>query len=342
MQIQPSQNSENAESLDEAAAALRVLRLPGMGSVGFGRFAARLFHLGMPIQRLLELPDCQLAQELHLNAAQIYELRNPRRDAAEDLFQCAREGIRTLTTANAQYPLRILELLKRAAPPLLFARGNMELLNYPALGISGSRKASDASLSAVTRICQMAAQQGWVVVSGGARGADEAAHLAGIRCGVGTVIVLPTGIYKPNLRSALKSFLRDENTLILSEFPPEFGWTNGCAMQRNRLLAALSRVLVLVEPGFTGGTGGTGRIAMRLKLPVYILQPTPVEPLADAAQQFIAKGARPLQPDLFDPESLILEFEGRSAETEEERKKREFPVLFPDEDPDSFHSPSLE
>lgn len=313
-----------------------------MGPVGFGKLAARLFHLGIPMQRLLELPDRQLAQDVLFSAEQIQALRNPGRDAAEDVRQCAREGIRILTTADPQYPLRIIALLKRTAPPLLFARGNLDLLNRSALGVSGARKASDVSLAAVTRICQTAAMQGWVVVSGGARGADEAAHLAGIKYGIGTIVVLPTGIYKPNFRNAMKPFFSEKNTLILSEFPPEFSWTIGCAMQRNRLLAALSRVMVLVEPGFSGGTGGTGRIAMRLKRPVYILKMTPDDPTTEAEQQFIAKGARRLQPDGYDPAGLIMEFERRCAEMEPKRNQREFSTLFPDADPDPFHSPSLE
>jgi DNA protecting protein DprA len=341
MQAQPHQEVESTKTTEEAAAALRILRLPGMGPVGFGKLSARLFRRGIPIQRILELSDQQLA-ELHFNVEQINALRNPGSDAVQDLQQCAQEGICVLTPADPQYPLRILALLKRTAPPLLFARGNLDLLHPPAVGISGSRKASDAGLASVTRICQMASRKGWVIVSGGARGADEAAHLAGIQSGVGTIIVLPTGIFRPNLRNALKSYLGKDNTLILSEFPPEFGWTNGCAMQRNRLLAALSRVLVLVEPGFTGGTGGTGRIAMRLKLPVYILKPTPDEAAAEAALQFIAKGAHPLQPDLYDPDSLIMEFEERCAEMDKERKRSEFSALFTDADPDPFHSPSLE
>ncbi len=313
--------------MTEAAILLQLLRLPGVGPVNLRKILARLFQIGVPPERILELSDEQLALDIRLQPVQIAALRSPALDAEADLCHCADLGIRTLLPADPDYPLCLLSLLGRTAPPLLFARGNLELLRYPALGLSGSRKAGEASLAAVLDLSRAVAAQGWVVVSGGAPGADEVAHLATMPQGPGTIIVLPTGILKPKLRRELHKHLQEDQTLLLSEFPPEFGWTVGCAMQRNRLLAALSRVMVLVEPGPKGGTGGTGRIAARLGLPLYILQ-TDHAP-GEAAQAFLAQGARSLHLDDINPVELIKQFMRAFEETEALRKSSMSQNLFP-------------
>jgi DNA protecting protein DprA len=259
--------------MSEAAILLQILRLPGIGPAKLRLLLARLFQLGVPIERITELSDEQLALGARLKGEQIAALRHPASDAEEDLHQCADKGIRTLLPADSDYPLRLITLLKQNAPPLLFVRGNLTLLNYPCLGISGARKATEESLAATHKLSQSLSQHGWVIASGGARGADEAAHLGSLQSGgPGTIVVMPTGILKPNIRGEMRKHLEDGRTLLLSEFPPEFGWTVGCAMQRNRLLIALSSAAVLIEPGITGGTGGTGKIALRLGLPLFVLE----------------------------------------------------------------------
>jgi DNA processing protein len=165
-----------------------------------------------------------------------------------------------------------------------------------------------------------------VIVSGGARGADEAAHLAALRQGPGTIIVLPTGILKPNLRLEFTRRLEEGKTLLLSEFPPEFGWTVGAGMQRNRLLAALSWALTLVEPGTQGGTGGTGRIALKIRIPIFVLQ-NGVEHNETVAD-FLSQGAELLDADQ-GPRQLALLLLKSHPQAESARSDNHTPSLFP-------------
>ena len=187
---------------------------------------------------------------------------------------------------------------------MLFAWGNTELLQRPALGLSGSRRAGDMSLAAISKLCEVIGPAGWVVVSGGARGSDEVAHLCAIREGSGTIIVLPAGIYKPNFRKTLVQHLEEGSVLLLSEFSPEQRWTPGNAMRRNRLIAALSRGIVLVEPGTHGGTSGTGRITLKLGIPLYVLDNGSEWTAPET--KFIRAGAHPLNPDKLSSKELTL------------------------------------
>jgi DNA protecting protein DprA len=292
--------------MNEAATLLELLRLPGIGPVKLRQLVARLFALGIPVERIHELDDEQLSLDARLSPEQIAALCHPASDAREDLRICEGKGIRALLASEPEFPLRLITVLGRATPPLLLASGNLELLRYPSLGISGSRKASEESLRRTDKLSRMVAQAGWVVVSGGARGTDEAAHLGCQKDGPGTIIVMPTGLLKPNLRSEFRKHLEDGKTLLLSEFPPEFSWTPGCAMQRNRILTALSHIMVLVEPGLKGGTGGTGRIALRLGTPLFILK-TP-ETGSDGSAELLAAGAQSLDLDVLAQDELMQLF----------------------------------
>lgn len=314
--------------MNEAAVILQLLRLPGIGPVKLRHIRQRLFQIGIPLQRIQELTDRQLQLDLHFSDDMIQGFRHPELDAEEDLHTCAEKGIQVLLPADHRYPLRLLDVLGRSAPALLFAQGNLELLDEPALGLSGARRAGEESLAATAALCEAAASQGWVIASGGARGVDEVAHLSAIRTGLGTIIVLPTGLLKPKLRKDLKEHLESGKTLLLSEFPPEQGWAVGCAMQRNRILTALSGVMTLVEPGLQGGTGGTGKIALSLGVPLFILQ-TPGAP-GEGANGFLTEGAMPLSLDGPEPAQIsdLLHRARRAGETARDAEK--FQALFPE------------
>jgi len=313
--------------MSETAILLQLLRLPGIGPARLRQLLARLFQMGVPVERIAELSDEQLALGARLIGDQMAAFRHPDSDADADLQLCAEKGIRALLSSDSEYPLRLISLLGRNAPPLLFVRGNLGLLNYPCLAISGSRKASEESLRATFQLSQTLAEQGWAIASGGARGTDEAAHLGSLQSpGPGTIVVMPTGILKPNLRGEMRKRLEDGRALLVSEFPPEFGWTVGCAMQRNRLLSALSRITLLVEPGITGGTGGTGKIALKLGLPLFVLE-TP-SGIGAGGPELLKSGAKILQPNQHASARLVQLFEEAEAAARLEREKSVTPSLF--------------
>jgi len=313
--------------MNEIAILLQLLRLPGIGPARLRQLLARLFQMGVPVERIAELGDEQLALGGRLTGDQITALRQPDSDAAADLQLCAEKGIRALLASDSEYPLRLISLLGRNAPPLLFVRGNLELLKYPCVGISGSRQASEESLQATFQLCRSMAEQGWVIASGGARGTDEAAHLGSLQSGgPGTIVVMPTGILKPNIRREVRKHLEDGRTLLVSEFPPEFGWTVGCAMQRNRLLVALSRVTLLVEPGITGGTGGTGKIVLKLGLPLFVLETS--SGVGSGGPDLLKSGANIFKPNQETPAQIVKIFEEAEAVARAAREKSVTQSLF--------------
>ncbi|MBU0517577.1 DNA-processing protein DprA [bacterium] len=311
--------------MNEAEILLRLLRLPDIGPVAVRKLAARLETKGKSLSEIDGFTDHQLATDFKMTEAQIEALRHPQLNASEDLKECRKQGIVIITQRDLLYPFEKLLTIGKAQPALLFLKGNIDLLKQPAMAISGARNADEGSLQMVDSLCEKLASEGWVIVSGGARGVDEVAHLAALRKGPGTILVMPTGFFRPNFRDELKKRLDEKKTLLISEFPPEQGWAHGTAMMRNQLIAALSRGVVLVEPGKRGGTGGTGKLTQKMGVPLYILQTDQLD--NEVADKFIKKKAALIQPgDMKNSAltNLLLENWVRS----EEQRRSHHPDLF--------------
>lgn len=176
-----------------------------------------------------------------------------------------------LTTEDEAWPSQV-EMLP-SPPAYLFARGNIELLRSPAIGMCGSRRATERGLGAARFCGETVAARGWHVVSGYAKGVDTETHLAALRVGGNTVIVLAEGILHFRRKRVFEGLPFDSRTvLVLSQFPPMQRWTAGAAMTRNGLIVTLGGALVVIEAGDTGGTLAAGRQALALGQPVFALE----------------------------------------------------------------------
>ena len=110
------------------------------------------------------------------------------------------------------------------------------------------------------------------VVSGYAKGIDTATHLAAVKAGGTTVIVLAEGILRFRRKRAYAHEGFDwSRSLVVSQFPPLQTWSVGAAMSRNAVIAGLGLALVVVEAGETGGTLNAGLQALDMGRPVIAL-----------------------------------------------------------------------
>ncbi|MGA3526798.1 DNA-processing protein DprA [Melissospora conviva] len=195
-------------------------------------------------------------------------------DRQEEIAQKAAElavkGIGVLLFGDEKYPEKLGDLA--SSSPVLFYWGNLDLLSMPGLGMCGSRHASDLGLKAAVACGEEAQEHGVVVVSGYAKGVDTEAHLAALRNGGNTILVLAEGIDHFRIkRSFPRDMFRKENVLVVSQFAPRQPWTAGGAMTRNRLIYGLGLALVVVEAGEKGGTLAAGTGALRSGRPVFVL-----------------------------------------------------------------------
>ena len=170
----------------------------------------------------------------------------------------------------------------------LRAVGNTDLVGRPAIGVCGSRDATTESIDRAHRFGLLAAELGLGVISGNARGVDEAAQRGALEGGGWTVAVLAEGLagWKPRLTH--RPLATAENFLAVSKFEDSARWSVGRAMDRNRLVIALSQALVVVQAGLKGGTWDAGNTCLKAKKPLLVVRST--SPETEGNRALIRKG----------------------------------------------------
>lgn len=204
-------------------------------------------------------------------ASSVAELEGSMADRVNREAQAlGRQGVGVVLLGEDLYPARLARL--PSPPPILYYRGNVALLTAAAVGMCGSRDASPEGLDAARFAGMTVARAGLTVISGNARGVDTETHLAAIRGGGNTIIVLAEGIEGFRLKRAMRDARADwDRMLVISQFPARQRWTVGGAMTRNAIIAGLGVALVVIEAGETGGTLDAGLKGIELRRPVLAL-----------------------------------------------------------------------
>lgn len=171
------------------------------------------------------------------------------------LEKWTKQGIWVISRVSEFYPKAIKKHLGEQRPPILFGLGNQQLLNQAGLGFVGSRSISeDDGLFASDKAIQ-AVDEGYTVISGGAKGVDQVAMQAALDHGGRSVGILADGIYTNETRRIFLDYLRQGTLVLISPFFPEAGFSVGNAMARNKFIYTMSEtVLVVKSDKDKGGT----------------------------------------------------------------------------------------
>lgn len=186
----------------------------------------------------------------------------------------ANRSITVIGRADANYPRRFKQRLKRAAPPLLYACGNLELLHAPALAVVGSRNTPEALLRQAEAVGALAATAGVVIASGAAKGVDETAMLGSLAAGGCAIGVVADSLEKMSARPIWRQALLDGRLLLLSSDAPSARFQVWRAMGRNKLIYALAdAALVVSSAKEEGGTwaGATEQLQHLHFCPIHVL-----------------------------------------------------------------------
>lgn len=165
-----------------------------------------------------------------------------------------RAGIWLITRFDDDYPDRLSERLGDNAPPVLFGIGNRGLLELGGLAVAGSRDASESDLRFSREIGKAAAEQGYSIVSGCARGVDENAMLGALEADGTSAGVMGHSLLRGATSSVLRPYIMNKNLVLLSPFHPEAGFNAGNLMQRNKYIYCLADAGLVVHSGSNGGT----------------------------------------------------------------------------------------
>lgn len=178
------------------------------------------------------------------------------------------------TPADVQYPRLLLETPN--PPPVLYYQGKVQNSENkgitPTVAIVGTRSLSEYGKRWTRKISAALAKQGFTIVSGMADGIDTEAHDACLEVGGRTLAVLGTGVdvvYPPRNRSLYERILN--NGLVLSEYPAGTQPSRTNFPPRNRIIAGLSRAVLVMEAPTKSGALITADVANEIKRNVYVL-----------------------------------------------------------------------
>ncbi|HEL0614200.1 TPA: DNA-protecting protein DprA [Streptococcus equi subsp. zooepidemicus] len=175
----------------------------------------------------------------------------------------------SLSILDKQYPLALREIYN--PPVLLFYQGDLSLLEKPKLAVVGSRKSSEIGTRSVYKIIKELKNH-FVIVSGLARGIDTSAHLACLKAGGQTIAVIGTGLdrYYPKENHQLQEFLSQRH-LVLSEYGAGEAALSYHFPERNRIIAGLSRGVLVVEAKQRSGSLITCQLAMEEGRDIFVV-----------------------------------------------------------------------
>ena len=173
---------------------------------------------------------------------------------------------------DSDYPEPLKKYMGNKSPEIIFLLGEKAILNQPSIMICGPRESSDVGLDIARKCGNLVAEQGLTVASGYARGVDKAAHLGVLEAGGETLAFLPYGLSRFRVSQALTDSFDPGKVCVASEVPPTYGFTRRNALRRNKMLAAISEVVIVVEPSDSGGTWYSASRAMRMKKPLYYFE----------------------------------------------------------------------
>ena len=197
-------------------------------------------------------------------------------------------GARLIAMAEPDYPEPLAAIPD--PPPVLAVRGRANLLSTESIAVVGARNASANGLHFAERLAADLGAAGLTVVSGMARGIDASAHAGAME--TGTVAVMGGGVdvvYPKENRSLFERLLADG--AVVSEAPLGTVPMGRHFPRRNRIIAGLSRGVVVVEGAARSGSLITARLALEQGREVLAVPGSPLDPRASGPNRLIRQGA---------------------------------------------------
>ena len=251
-------------------------------------------HASLPLHELFAVSENEALHALPLEARQAWRELPPLSRAEQLVDRCEQAGVEILLPTDERWPAA-LERLGAHAPDILFLRG--VLPSQEGIAFIGTRKPSPYGLRATDHLIHELRNARLPILSGLALGIDGAAHAAALRAHLPTLAILGTSITDreigPRSHLPLAHQILDAGGGILSELPPGTITHKGAFPERNRLIAALSRAVVVVEANERSGTMITSRVALELGRDVLAVPGSIFSPTSTGTHRLLTAGARP-------------------------------------------------
>jgi DNA processing protein len=224
---------------------------------------------------------------LSRRGGRIHEMRLCSEEEAE-LAAAESLGASLVAIGEPGYPPALAQV--DALPPLLYAKGRLDLADIPIVAIVGARNGSSVGQTFTRALATDLGLEGFVIASGLASGIDTAAHVAALERG--TIAVLAGGIdnvYPPDNEELHRSI--SEQGLLISERSPGFSPRAKDFPRRNHLISGISLGVVVVEAAERSGSLITARLAGEQGREVFAVPGSPLDPRSAGTNNLLKQGA---------------------------------------------------
>lgn len=208
----------------------------------------------------------------------------------------------TISVSDKNYPDKLRHLYN--IPEKLYVKGDEKLLtNGPIVGIVGARKLTPYGREVTDQITRKLTDKGITIVSGLALGVDSVAHRANVETGGKTIAILPCGIdlIYPSSHHGLAKQILERGGALVSEYEGTMPAMQHQFIERNRIIAALSDILIITEAAEKSGSLHTARFALELGKTIMVVPGPITSPYSRGTNRLIQNGALPL----LDPSDVL-------------------------------------
>ncbi len=281
----PDQSSRTTP--EDAALWISLSLIAGLGGQ---TLRALLSRFGTP-EQIYATARSELRKAVPENVAQSISEGPQQELIAPTLAWLQQPGNHLLTLADALYPTALFEISD--PPPMLYAKGRLELLSAPAIAIVGSRSATPQGERTAEEFARALSDNGYCIVSGLALGIDGAAHRGALQGRGSTIAAVGTGldiVYPARHRQLAHSIA--QQGLLISEFPLGTASLAQNFPRRNRIISGLSRGCLVVEAHLQSGSLITARLAAEQGREVFAIPGSIHSPVAKGCHLLIRQGAK--------------------------------------------------
>ncbi|MCX7017120.1 MAG: DNA-processing protein DprA [Candidatus Sumerlaeota bacterium] len=292
----------DSPSPDRPLAWLRLALTRGLGPKGAALLRRALDAESMPLEDFFALHPAERTSFWRARGGEriAHALDIPPIRSVEPLRRrLDSSGVRWLGADDPAFPQRLTNDPCDPPPPVLFWRGDLALLDaLPTVGFSGRTDPTAPARRATRDLAARLARDGWLAVSGLARGVDRAAHEGALDAGGATAAFLPQGILAVDLPGEMAGALDAGRLLLLSPWIPTAPWTASLAVRRNALIAQCADGLIAGEMApDSDGTRHTVREAQRRRRPAWTFALRAPGRSTQSPAVLFPAGVRPLRLD---------------------------------------------
>ena len=231
-------------------------------------FAQRLREMGCEPADLLG-PDASRIIEgsrTFVEPSRLQQLLGRGLQLGQAVDRWKQRAIWVVSRADPEYPRRLKARLKAQAPAVLYGCGDIDALDDGGLAVVGSRHVDEELVHYAMEVGSLVARADRAVVSGGAKGIDQAAMRGALEAGGRVCGVLTDSLERQVMTREHRDMLIDRQLILVSPYDPNAGFNRGHAMQRNKVVYALADASLVVSSDVEKGGTWAGAIEQLKKL----------------------------------------------------------------------------